>query len=159
MVVERLQQEDAQTRGWLLDGYPRSGEQAEAIEAAGIRPDVFILINVIYPLLPRLNVSSKANELIGIVEPKKEVGCVTGQYSIRPSTWSLAGQEHEVFPAFGGAEACVSPLRMISYSEGERRRPGRASNWASSGSGHWQHLPPHLQQAPRRRGGPLGAAV
>ena len=46
MVVDRLQQEDAQKRGWLLDGYPRSGEQAEAIEAAGIRPDVFILINV-----------------------------------------------------------------------------------------------------------------
>jgi adenylate kinase len=33
-------------RGWLLDGYPRSGEQAEAIEAEGIRPDVFLLINV-----------------------------------------------------------------------------------------------------------------
>lgn len=32
--------------GWLLDGYPRSGEQAEAIEAEGIRPDVFLLINV-----------------------------------------------------------------------------------------------------------------
>lgn len=46
MVVNRLQQEDAQTKGWLLDGYPRSAEQAEAIEAAGIRPDAFILINV-----------------------------------------------------------------------------------------------------------------
>lgn len=46
MVVNRLQQEDAQKQGWLLDGYPRSEEQVEAIEAAGIRPDVFILINV-----------------------------------------------------------------------------------------------------------------
>lgn len=34
------------TSGWLLDGYPRSGEQAEAIEAEGIRPDIFLLINV-----------------------------------------------------------------------------------------------------------------
>ena len=33
-------------RGWLLDGYPRSAEQAEAIEAENIRPDVFILIKV-----------------------------------------------------------------------------------------------------------------
>lgn len=49
MVVDRLQQEDAQTHGWLLDGYPRSGEQAKAIEAAGIRPDVFILVNVTPP--------------------------------------------------------------------------------------------------------------
>ena len=46
MVVNRLQQEDAQSKGWLLDGYPRSGEQAEAIQAAGIHPDAFILINV-----------------------------------------------------------------------------------------------------------------
>lgn len=46
MVVSRMQQPDVQAQGWLLDGYPRSAEQAEAIEAAGIHPDVFILINV-----------------------------------------------------------------------------------------------------------------
>ena len=46
MVVSRLQRDDAQTNGWLLDGYPRSAEQVQAIEEAGIRPDVFILINV-----------------------------------------------------------------------------------------------------------------
>ena len=46
MVRNRLCAEDAQRQGWLLDGFPRSAEQAEAIEAAGIRPDVFILINV-----------------------------------------------------------------------------------------------------------------
>lgn len=46
MVKERLSQDDAQQAGWLLDGYPRSADQAEAIEEAGIRPDVFILIEV-----------------------------------------------------------------------------------------------------------------
>ena len=46
MVKNRLAQPDAQEHGWLLDGYPRSPEQAEAIEEAGIRPDVFILIDV-----------------------------------------------------------------------------------------------------------------
>ena len=40
----RLACDDAQVHGWLLDGYPRSAEQAEAIEEAGIRPDIFILI-------------------------------------------------------------------------------------------------------------------
>ena len=40
----RLGCDDAQAHGWLLDGYPRSAEQAEAIEEAGIRPDIFILI-------------------------------------------------------------------------------------------------------------------
>ena len=46
MVKTRLAAEDAQSFGWLLDGYPRSAEQAEAIEAVSIRPDIFILINV-----------------------------------------------------------------------------------------------------------------
>ena len=46
MVKNRLAQPDAMENGWLLDGYPRSGEQAEAIEKASIRPDLFLLINV-----------------------------------------------------------------------------------------------------------------
>lgn len=32
--------------GWLLDGYPRSADQAEAIEKENIRPDVFLLLEV-----------------------------------------------------------------------------------------------------------------
>ena len=40
----RLARADAEAQGWLLDGYPRSAEQAEAIEEVGIRPDIFILI-------------------------------------------------------------------------------------------------------------------
>ena len=43
MVTTRLAAPDA-AAGWLLDGYPRSAEQADAIEAAGVRPDVFILV-------------------------------------------------------------------------------------------------------------------
>ncbi|KAH7307377.1 hypothetical protein KP509_22G056000 [Ceratopteris richardii] len=46
MVKERLRKPDAQKNGWLLDGYPRSKSQADAIEAAGLRPDVFILLEV-----------------------------------------------------------------------------------------------------------------
>jgi len=46
MVKNKLAEPEVAARGWLLDGYPRSGEQAEAIEAENIRPDVFLLINV-----------------------------------------------------------------------------------------------------------------
>lgn len=46
MVKNRLAQPDVAQHGWLLDGYPRSLEQAEAIEAVGIRPDIFLLIDV-----------------------------------------------------------------------------------------------------------------
>ncbi|KAM0946420.1 putative adenylate kinase [Dioscorea sansibarensis] len=46
MVKERLLQPDAQQNGWLLDGYPRSASQAKALEDLGIRPDIFILLDV-----------------------------------------------------------------------------------------------------------------
>lgn len=46
MITTRLDQDDVKEHGWLLDGYPRSGEQAEAIEQKGIKPDLFVLINV-----------------------------------------------------------------------------------------------------------------
>eukprot|EP00879_Flechtneria_rotunda_P026593 GHRR01028366.1.p1 GENE.GHRR01028366.1~~GHRR01028366.1.p1 ORF type:complete len:119 (+),score=27.24 GHRR01028366.1:738-1094(+) len=46
MVKSRLAGRDVQQKGWLLDGYPRSPSQAEAIEKEGIRPDVFLLIDV-----------------------------------------------------------------------------------------------------------------
>lgn len=46
MVKERLAQQDAQENGWLLDGYPRSLSQAAALDSLGIRPDLFILLDV-----------------------------------------------------------------------------------------------------------------
>ncbi|KAF6171099.1 hypothetical protein GIB67_020578 [Kingdonia uniflora] len=46
MVKERLFQSDSQENGWLLDGYPRSSSQAKALEDFGIRPDLFILLDV-----------------------------------------------------------------------------------------------------------------
>jgi adenylate kinase len=46
MVKSRLAAPDAVERGWLLDGYPRSAEQADAIEGAGVRPDLFLLLDV-----------------------------------------------------------------------------------------------------------------
>jgi len=46
MVKNRLAEEDAQTKGWLLDGYPRSGSQADALKEADIVPDLFLLLEV-----------------------------------------------------------------------------------------------------------------
>jgi len=46
MVKDRLAQPDAQSKGWLLDGYPRSESQGRALEAAGIHPELFILLEV-----------------------------------------------------------------------------------------------------------------
>ncbi|GJP54976.1 hypothetical protein CLOM_g13973 [Closterium sp. NIES-68] len=46
IVKNRLAQPDAQSKGWLLDGYPRSLSQAHALLALDITPDVFILLDV-----------------------------------------------------------------------------------------------------------------
>lgn len=46
MVKERLSRKDAQENGWLLDGYPRSEDQAKALEEAGIHPDLFLNLEV-----------------------------------------------------------------------------------------------------------------
>ena len=46
MVTGRLSQKDAQEKGWLLDGYPRSFAQAQSLEKLQIRPDIYIALDV-----------------------------------------------------------------------------------------------------------------
>jgi len=46
IVKERLNQEDCQSKGWLLDGFPRTKAQAEALADAGITADKFLLLEV-----------------------------------------------------------------------------------------------------------------
>ena len=65
MVKNKLAGDDATTKGWLLDGYPRSGAQAEAIEAVGIRPDVFLLVNVPDDMLVERVVGRRSDPVTG----------------------------------------------------------------------------------------------
>ncbi|GAX81376.1 hypothetical protein CEUSTIGMA_g8807.t1 [Chlamydomonas eustigma] len=65
MVKTRLAQGDVQRSGWLLDGYPRSASQAEAIEKEGIRPDVFLLVNVPDELLIERVVGRRMDPVTG----------------------------------------------------------------------------------------------
>jgi len=46
LVLNRIRQDDCQTNGWLLDGFPRTKSQADALTAAGIVPDVFLMLDV-----------------------------------------------------------------------------------------------------------------
>ncbi len=46
LVKERLAAADCVSRGWLLDGFPRTGEQAKALQQANINPDKVILLDV-----------------------------------------------------------------------------------------------------------------
>ena len=44
IVLERLRQDDCRDKGWLLDGYPRTPQQAEVLRDNGLIPDKFISI-------------------------------------------------------------------------------------------------------------------
>ena len=46
LILNRLRQEDCESRGWLLDGFPRTEAQADALLKAGIIPDVFLVLDV-----------------------------------------------------------------------------------------------------------------
>ena len=46
IVLERLEQEDCKESGWLLDGFPRTKAQADALVEAGYIPDSFLLLDV-----------------------------------------------------------------------------------------------------------------
>ena len=46
VVKDRLSQEDCKNSGWLLDGFPRTKSQAEALSQANFNPDCFILLDV-----------------------------------------------------------------------------------------------------------------
>ena len=46
IVRDRLGSDDCKEKGWLLDGFPRTGVQAEALAKEGIEADKFVLLNV-----------------------------------------------------------------------------------------------------------------
>uniref|UniRef100_A0A7S1E190 Adenylate kinase active site lid domain-containing protein n=1 Tax=Hemiselmis andersenii TaxID=464988 RepID=A0A7S1E190_HEMAN len=46
IVKSRLAQEDCQTKGWLLDGFPRTGAQADEMKQMGIEASHFVLLEV-----------------------------------------------------------------------------------------------------------------
>ena len=44
VVCDRLKQTDCVNQGWLLDGFPRTKSQADALNQAGMVPDCFVLL-------------------------------------------------------------------------------------------------------------------
>ncbi|TYZ65955.1 hypothetical protein PybrP1_007064 [[Pythium] brassicae (nom. inval.)] len=46
VVLARLQLDDCATRGWLLDGFPRTARQAQAMVTRGILPDAVVVLDV-----------------------------------------------------------------------------------------------------------------
>ncbi|KAI5668135.1 hypothetical protein M9H77_17988 [Catharanthus roseus] len=65
MVKDRLLCPDSLDKGWLLDGYPRSSSQANALKALGFQPDLFILLEVPEGLLVERVVGRRLDPVTG----------------------------------------------------------------------------------------------
>ena len=46
LVVARLKEQDCIERGWLLDGFPKTSQQAAMLVAAGVLPDKVVVVEV-----------------------------------------------------------------------------------------------------------------
>jgi len=46
IVKDRLNEDDCKKKGWILDGFPRTAKQADALNEAGVCADCFIFLNV-----------------------------------------------------------------------------------------------------------------
>jgi Adenylate kinase len=98
MVKRRLGERDVQQQGWLLDGYPRSAEQAQAIEAVGIRPDVFLVIKVSDDLLVQRVAGRRMDPETGHIyhlqfkPPPEDVvqRCGSMPYTVLAELWATA---------------------------------------------------------------------
>ena len=65
LVVARLAEADCIEKGWLLDGFPRTGAQADALAAAGVQCDIFILLDVPDELLVERVVGRRSDPVTG----------------------------------------------------------------------------------------------
>ncbi|MFN9942306.1 MAG: nucleoside monophosphate kinase, partial [bacterium] len=65
IVKARLSRADCRTKGWLLDGFPRTRVQAEALKAAGISPTHFVLLDVPDSILVERCVGRRSDPVTG----------------------------------------------------------------------------------------------
>jgi len=65
VVQDRLSEDDCKTNGWLLDGFPRTPAQAEALAAAGVTADCFLFLNVPDEILVERVVGRRTDPVTG----------------------------------------------------------------------------------------------
>lgn len=67
MVKTRLSLNDAKNKGWLLDGYPRTAAQAQSLNAMGIHPDIYIVLEVPDDILIERCVGRRLDPVTGTI--------------------------------------------------------------------------------------------
>ena len=66
LIKNRLNENDCKARGWLLDGFPRTSEQASALREAGINADCFVALSVPDDVAIRRIVGRKLDPVTGL---------------------------------------------------------------------------------------------
>jgi adenylate kinase len=66
-VKDRLNEKDCQTSGWLLDGFPRTQAQAQALADAGVVADCFLSLNVPDDMLIERVVGRRTDPVTGAI--------------------------------------------------------------------------------------------
>ena len=64
---DRLDEQDCRTAGWLLDGFPRTQAQAQALADAGVLADCFISLNVPDEVLIERVVGRRTDPVTGTI--------------------------------------------------------------------------------------------
>jgi len=64
-VKDRLDQEDCKSCGWLLDGFPRTPGQADALAEAGVTADCFLFLDVPDEILVERVVGRRTDPVTG----------------------------------------------------------------------------------------------
>lgn len=65
IVKDRLAEKDCVTQGWLLDGFPRTRAQADALAEEGIEADCFLFLNVPDEILVERVVGRRTDPVTG----------------------------------------------------------------------------------------------
>lgn len=65
MVKGRLGEDDCKKNGWLLDGFPRTSAQADALTESGIVPDCFLFLSVPDEILVERVVGRRSDPITG----------------------------------------------------------------------------------------------
>ena len=67
LILARLQEADCVAQGWLLDGFPRTGPQADGLAKAGIECDFFIHLDVPNEILVERVVGRRLDPVTGTI--------------------------------------------------------------------------------------------
>ena len=108
MIKGRLELFDCVKKGWVMDGFPKTREQAQALQAAGIYPKHFVLLDAPDTVLieratgkridPKTggmhsNINPYNAELLNYLQSRrflKTVQTLSSWYSLESSCWVLS---------------------------------------------------------------------